>query len=109
MVPRPPEVTSERGNLVLEVLGLPHLVLADVCDDDGFFFAAGGDGFAPDVVDDVGGVEVAVVGEVDDVADGGGAFGGVDVVEPGGGARAVYVPPIAMRLRWMGHLGGGGW
>ena len=42
------------------------------------FEAAGGVGFAPDVVDDVRGVEVAVVGEVDDVADGGGAFAGVD-------------------------------
>ena len=72
------------GDLVLEVLGLPHLVLADICNDDGFFFAAGGDGFAPDVVDDVGGVEVAVVGEVDDVADAGGAFAGVDLVRARG-------------------------
>ena len=31
-------------------------------------FAAGCYGLAPDVVDDVGGVEVAVVGEVEDVA-----------------------------------------
>src|SRR6202012_4858917 len=57
-----------RGNerargVVLVVLGLPHLVLADVGDDDGLFGAAGGLSFAPDVVDDVGGVEVAVVGE----------------------------------------------
>ncbi len=52
--------------LVLVVLGLPHLVLADVGDDDGF--AVGG---APEVVDDVGGVEVAEVGKVLDVADGG--------------------------------------
>ena len=66
------------GGVVLEVLGLPHLVLAYVGDDDGLFEAAGGLGFAPDVVDDVRGVEVAVVGEVDDVADGGGAFDGVD-------------------------------
>jgi hypothetical protein len=63
---------------VLVVLGLPHLVLADVGDDDGLFGAAGGVGLVPDVVDDVGGVEVAVVGEVDDVADGGVAFLGVD-------------------------------
>ena len=70
---------------VLEVLGFPHLVLAYVGDDDGLFEAAGGGGFVPDVVDDVRGVEVAVVGEVDDVADGGGAFAGVDLGEPGGG------------------------
>ena len=62
---------SERGDLVLEVLGLPHLVLADVGDDDGLVEAARGLRFVPDVVDDVRGVEVAVVGEVDDVADGG--------------------------------------
>jgi len=67
---------------VLEVLGFPHLVLAYVGDDDGVVETAGGGGFAVDVVDDVGGVEVAVVGEVDDVADGGGAFGGVDLGEP---------------------------
>ena len=60
--------------VVLVVLGLPHLVLAYVGDDDGLVEAAGGEGLAPDVVDDVGGVEVAVVGQVDDVADGGGAF-----------------------------------
>ena len=57
--------------VVAEVLGLPHLVLAYVGDDDGLVEAAGGLGLAPDVVDDVGGVEVAVVGEVDDVADAG--------------------------------------
>ena len=49
--------------------------------------ALGGESFAPDVVDDVGGVEVAVVGEVDDVADGGVAFEGVDFGDPGGTAR----------------------
>ncbi len=56
---------------MLEVLGLPHLVLAYVGDDDGVVVAACGYGLAPDVVDDVGGVEVAVVGQVDDVADSG--------------------------------------
>ena len=30
IVPRPPEVTSERGCLVVEVLRLPHLVLAHI-------------------------------------------------------------------------------
>ncbi len=87
------------GGFVLEVLGLPHLVLTYICNDDGFFFAAGGYGFAPDVVDDVGGVEVAVVGEVHDVADGGGAFAGVDLLQPGGGRVAACIPLIAMRLR----------
>ena len=37
---------------------------------------------APEVVDDVGGVEVAVVGQVDDVAHGGVALAGVDLAEP---------------------------
>lgn len=67
-------MTSERGASCLKYWGLPHLVLAYVGDDDGVVEAAGGAGFGPDVVDDVGGVEVAVVGEVDDVADGGGAY-----------------------------------
>ena len=35
MVPRPPEVMSVRALVVLVVLRLPHLVLADVGDDDG--------------------------------------------------------------------------
>ncbi len=34
IVPRPPEVMSERGVVVLVVLRFPHLVLADVGDDD---------------------------------------------------------------------------
>jgi hypothetical protein len=55
-------------------------VLADVGDDEGLGEAAGGPGLAPYVVDDVRGVEMAVVGEVDDVADGGGAFAGVDLL-----------------------------
>ena len=63
---------SER--VVPVVLRLPHLVLAYVGDDDGLVEAAGGLGFGPDVVDDVRGVEVAEVGEVDDVADAGVAF-----------------------------------
>jgi len=41
-------------------------VLADVGDDDGFAF-----GGAPQVVDDVGGIEMAEIGEVLDVANGG--------------------------------------
>jgi hypothetical protein len=68
--------------VVLVVLRLPHLVLADVGDDDGLGQALGGEGLGPDVVDDVRGVEVAVVGEVDDVADGLGAFHAVDFGDP---------------------------
>ena len=70
---------------MLEVLGLPHLVLSHICNDDGFVLTAGGDRLAPDVVNDVSGVEVAVVGEVDDVADRGGAFAHGDVAQPRGG------------------------
>jgi hypothetical protein len=34
IVPRPPDVMSERERVVLVVLRFPHLVLADVGDDD---------------------------------------------------------------------------
>src|SRR5208283_487692 len=77
--------------VVAEVLRLPHLVLADVGDDDGLGEAAGGLGFAPDVVDDVRGVEVAVVGEVDDVADAGVALHGCDLAEPFGGFATAHL------------------
>src|ERR1019366_10098996 len=74
---------DERGpRVVAKVRGLPHLVLAYVGDDDGFGEAAGGLGFAPDVVDDVRGVEVAAVGQVDDVADAGVTFHLVDLGDP---------------------------
>ena len=69
--------------VVAVVLGFPHLVLAYVGGDDGFAL-----GDAPEVVHDVCGVEVAVVGQVADVADGGGAFAGFDGVEPGGAVAA---------------------
>ena len=52
MVPRPPEVIRACSGAVGVVLGLPHLVLADVGDDDG---SAAGE--LPQVVDDVGGLE----------------------------------------------------
>jgi hypothetical protein len=85
-------------------------VLAYVGDDDGLFEAAGGLGFAPDVVDDVRGVEMAVVGEVDDVADGGGAFAGVDLGEPGAGCwllvaglRPMLGALLRSRLRSLGR------
>ena len=69
---------SERGAFVLVVLGFPHLVLADVGDDDGVAVAR----LAPEIVDDVRGVEVAVVGQVLNVADRGVALQLVDEVEP---------------------------
>jgi len=47
---------------VVVILRFPHLVLADVGDDD--CFAAG---FLPDIVDDMRSVEVAVVGQALDV------------------------------------------
>ena len=51
--------------VVLVVLRLPHLVLADVGDDDRVAV-----GQAPEVVDHVRGVEMPVVGQVLNVADG---------------------------------------
>ena len=51
--------------LVVVVLRFPHLVLADVGDDDGVAVLRR----APQVVDDVRGIEVAVVGQRLDVAD----------------------------------------
>jgi len=54
-------------------------MLAHVGDDDG---VAAGD--APDVVDDMGGVEMAKVGQVLDVAHGRCALAGVDDLEPAG-------------------------
>ena len=54
--------------LMLEVLRLPHLVLAYICNDDGVLFASGSLGLAPDVVNDMRGVEMAIVRQIDDVA-----------------------------------------
>ena len=52
--------------IVLVVLRFPHLVLADVGDDDRLAL-----GEAPDVVDHVRRVQMPVVGQALDVADGG--------------------------------------
>jgi len=59
------------------VLRLPHLVLADVGDDNGF--AAG---FLPKVVDDVSGVEMPVVGQTLNVKYSGIALEFGDVTNP---------------------------
>src|SRR5579859_2073437 len=59
------------------ILRFPHLVLADVGDDDGLAI-----GFLPQIVDDVSGVEVAVVRKSLDVADGGIALEFADVAKP---------------------------
>src|SRR5579862_4916579 len=64
---------------VLVVLCFPHLVLADVRDDDGL--AVGG---VPEIVHDVGGVEVPIVGEVLNVAHSDLALHGVDFAQPRG-------------------------
>ena len=68
---------SERGRLVFVVLRLPHLVLADVGHDERL---PAGD--APEIVDDVRGVKMPVVGEVLDVAHRRVALQAVDVREP---------------------------
>ena len=60
---------SERGGVVVVILRLPHLVLANVGDDDGFAVR-----FFPQIVDDMRGVKMSVVREALDVAHGGVAF-----------------------------------
>src|SRR5229473_5990791 len=50
--------------IVVVILRFPHLVLADVSDYDGFAAS-----FFPDVVDDMGGVQVAAIGQALNVAD----------------------------------------
>ena len=57
-------------------------MLAYIGGDDGLGQPSSGFRFAPDVVDHVRGVEVAIVGQVDDVADGGIALEFTDVTEP---------------------------
>jgi len=65
--------------LVVVVLRLPHLVLPHVGHDDRI---AASD--APDIVDDMRGIQVPVVGQVLDVADGHLTFHVRDVRQPGG-------------------------
>src|SRR5690606_31490133 len=50
--------------VVFVVLGLPHLMLSNIRDDDGFTI-----GQLPQVVDDVGGVELAVIWQILDIDD----------------------------------------
>ena len=70
--------SDERARLIVVViLRFPHLVLADVGDDDGFAAR-----FFPEVVDDVRGVEMAVVRKALNVAYGGVALQLVDVLKP---------------------------
>ncbi len=69
---------DQRARLVvLVVLRFPHLVLAHIGDDDGV--ALGG---MPEIVDDVRGVQMAVVGKVLDIADCAVAFLASIVVQP---------------------------
>ena len=67
---------------MLVVLGLPHLVLTHICNDDGFFFTASGYGFAPDVVDNMGRIKMAIVRQIDDVANRSIALHAVDLAKP---------------------------
>src|SRR5581483_8871986 len=59
------------------VLRLPHLVLADVGHNQRLAF-----GSTPEIVDHVGGVEMAIVGQVLNVADGGIALQLAKVLQP---------------------------
>ena len=59
---------------MLEVLCLPHLVLANIRDDDRLVLTASRNGLTPDVVNNVRGVQVAIVGQRQNVAHGGGAL-----------------------------------
>ncbi len=69
--------------VLLVVLGGPHLVLADIGDHQGFAL-----GEAPQVVDHVRGIQVAVIGQVLDIAHGAVALHLVDVRQPLGCGRA---------------------
>ena len=64
--------------IVVVILRFPHLMLADISDDDGF-----ASGFFPEVVDDMGRVEVPTIGQALNVADGGITFQLSDMANPG--------------------------
>ena len=57
IVPRPPEVTNWRGRQALVELGGPHLMLADIGDDNRLMIGNG-----PDPFDDILAVQNAVMG-----------------------------------------------
>ena len=65
------------AHLVFVVLRLPHLMLPDVGDDERASVCQ-----TRQIVHDVRGVQMALVRQVFDVADGGVAFAGVDVRQP---------------------------
>ena len=86
---------SVRGLVVVVILRFPHLVLADVGDDDGFAV-----GFFPEIVDDVSGVEMAGVGKALNVANGGIALQFRDVAEPVGAVVLFdYAGAVVRELR----------
>ena len=62
-MPKPPEVISERGFIVMVVLRLPHLVLAHVGDDQRSSL-----GLAPQIVYHMRGVEMATVRQILNIA-----------------------------------------
>src|SRR5262249_24115883 len=65
--------------VVVIILRLPHLMLADVGNDDGFAAC-----FLPKIVDDMGSVKMAVVGKSLNVSDGGVALELAEVGDPVG-------------------------
>src|SRR6266851_3904651 len=64
--------------LVLVILRFPHLVLAHVRDDDGVALPR----LAPQIVDDMRGIEVAIIGQILNVADGRVTLEPVDISKP---------------------------
>ena len=94
--PQPARGDERARLLVAVVLRFPHLVLADVGDDER---VAGGR--APEIVHHVRGIEVAVVGQVLDVANGGVALRFVDPAPPGAAIAArdklAAAPPSTSR------------
>src|SRR5207253_4803085 len=85
--------------LVLVVLRLPHLMLAHIGDDERLAV-----GEAPEIVDDVRGVEMSVIGKVLNVAHGRIALQRRDMREPGsaihwGDMRQPFVERGAQILR----------
>ena len=93
---------SDRGDIVVVILGLPHLVLADIGDDDRVTPLRG----APEIVDDMRGVEVTIVGKNLNVADRRLAFVAGDALLPrfpavrGNGRQQLLERPAEVTDQW---------